>query len=75
MFLTKLTLDEYEQYYNSIREERQKQQNALKTILEYLDNLRNDSNISKEDREMLKKDKANILKKLSSIKDELQEIN
>ena len=71
----KSVLDEYNQHYNSIKEEKQKQQNALKTILEYLDNLRNDSNISKEDREMLKKDQENISKELSSIENELLEIS
>ncbi len=72
--LLKSVLNEYEQYYNSIREERQKQQNALEIIFDYLDNLEKD-HISKEDREKLKKDKLDISRKISSLKDELQEIS
>ena len=72
--LLKSVLNEYEQYYDSMREEKQKQQNALKIISEHLDNLGKDD-ISKEDREMLKKDKLDISRKISSIKDELQEIS
>ena len=62
-------LEDYDHYYNSKREEKQKQINALQTISEYLDKL--SPNMSGGQREMLKKDKMIILNELKKIRQEL----
>ena len=70
----KSVLDDYDQYYNYIKEEKQKQYNALKTISDYLDGLIANTDILNEQGEMLKTDQENILKKLASVRQELQDI-
>jgi len=72
--LFKSILDDYEQYYNYIRDEKQKQYNVLKTISEHLDNLIRNTDVLNEKGEMLKTDQTTILKKLASIRQELQDI-
>ena len=67
-------LDDYEEYYEYIRNEKKMQYNALKIIKEHLDNLLSSTDMLKENGEKLKKDQADILKKLISINNELQEI-
>jgi hypothetical protein len=67
-------VEDYDRYYNYIKNEKQKQYNALKIISEYLEGLIMDTDIVKEQGLMLKMDQANILSKLANVRQELLDI-
>ena len=67
-------LEDYEQYYKYIIAEKEKQILAFQTISEYLDKLITNTSVLDKTSETLKNDQANILKKLASIREELQNI-
>ena len=66
---TNSILYDYQNYYNNKREEKEKQINALKVILEHLDNLKKTDN-----REKIKEDKISISNKLKKLYEELKSI-
>lgn len=66
---TNSILYDYQNYYNNKREEKEKQINALKVILEHLDNLKKTDN-----REKIKEDKISISNELKKLYEELKSI-
>ena len=62
-------LHDYQKYYNNKREEKEKQINALKVILEHLDNLKKTDNREKikEDKKPVSNEIKKLYKKLDSI--------
>ena len=67
-------LEDYDQYYKYIISDKKKQILAFQTISEYLDRIIMNTSTLNDKSEILKKDQENILKKLASIRKELQEI-
>ena len=67
-------LDDYEKYYDYIVEEKQKQHFAFQKISDYLDKLNSETSLTKEQMNQLRDDQKDILRKLSFIKHELDEI-
>ena len=67
-------LDDYEQHYDSIRDEKLKQIAVLGNITEHLDKLLMNTTILNEQTALLKQDQKLILDKLATIRHELAEI-
>jgi hypothetical protein len=67
-------LDDYEKYYNHIIKEKQQQYDALKLISNHLDKLLLESSFSEYEIKNLRMDQKDILGRLDSIKNELDEI-
>jgi hypothetical protein len=67
-------LDDYEQHYDYIRDEKLKQINVLSNIAEHLDKLVMNTTVLNEQTALLKQDQKIILDKLSGIRYELAEI-
>lgn len=67
-------LDDYEKYYNYIKDLKQKQFTAFQEISDYLDELNSETSLTKDQMTELRTDQKEILSKLSYIKRELDEI-
>ena len=67
-------LDDYEEYYNYIRDEKQKQIVVLSKIAEHLDKLIMNTTDINNQAAVLKEDQKIILDKLSTVRHELEEI-
>lgn len=70
----KVVLGDYEKYYNNIIIKKQKQYDAFKVISDYLDNLIMNTDILNDEAKQMKEDQKEILKKLSHIRGELDEL-
>ena len=67
-------LDDYENYYNYIIDQKQKQVIAFQEISDYLDKINSETSLTEEQMNELKADQKEILSKLSFIRHELEEI-
>jgi 5'-deoxynucleotidase YfbR-like HD superfamily hydrolase len=67
-------LDDYENYYNNIKEEKEKQSFALKNISNYLENMISQTLDVNNQGKILKDEQRQILTKLAKLRNELEEI-
>ena len=67
-------LDDYEKYYDYIRDEKKKQIVVLDKIAEHLDKLIMNTTVLNDQAAVLKDDQRIILDKLSNVRHELEEI-
>ena len=67
-------LDDYENYYDNIKEQKEKQSFALKNISDYLENKISQTSDLNNQGEILKDEQLQILTKLDKLRNELDEI-
>jgi len=67
-------LEDYEQYYDYIKDEKQKQIVVLNKIAEHLDKLIMNTSVLNDQASVLKDDQRVILERLATVKHELEEI-
>jgi translation initiation factor 2B subunit (eIF-2B alpha/beta/delta family) len=67
-------LDDYEKYYDNIKEQKEKQSFALKNISDYLENKISETSDLNNQEEILKDEQRQILTKLDKLRNELDEI-
>ena len=72
--LVEPVLKDYKEFYSYLRNEKQKQYDALSIIKKHLEKLEKDTSILNMNGKQLKKDQDDILKKLSVFNNQLKEI-
>lgn len=66
--------DDYEQYYNYIKEQKQQQINQMEFILKYLEKSMKEAGLTEQKVRQTKHEQRTIIKKIKQIKKELDEI-